>query len=177
MLLLFQHGTPEWENTSMPSFDDSEEGCLEESELELVGRVKAYHNDLEKAMSCAKRLGKQLLVYFEGASSINCRKVNEAVFSDRRVVKYLKDNYVVVRLRVDSREALPENERDTVMLDGQKFVLKTEGQKWANYQKTTLGFSAVPMCTKMDVSRSTYSRPMRYDLSPRNWLRWLESGR
>ena len=51
---------------------------------------------------------------FTGYTCVNCRKMEENVWTDERIDRYLRDEYVIVSLYVDDRSELPTAEH----LDG-----------------------------------------------------------
>ena len=75
--------------------------------LELPYGIQGYF-DYEQALACAKKQGKPLFIDFTGHGCVNCREREAAVWSDPKVLKRLKEDYVVVALYVDEKTELPE---------------------------------------------------------------------
>lgn len=88
------------------------ETCFEPSyknELHLPHGLKGYY-DLNEAICCAKEQNKPIFIDFTGHGCVNCRKMEEYVWSDPRVLKKLSENYVIAALYVDDKVIqLPEN--------------------------------------------------------------------
>lgn len=64
-------------------------------------------NDLEEARVYALQAGKPLLLDFTGWGCVNCRKMEEEVWSRPEVRKRLAEDVVLVSLYVDERTPLP----------------------------------------------------------------------
>lgn len=67
--------------------------------------------DYEEALAYAKEVKKPLFLDFTGHGCVNCREMEARVWSDPRVLKKLKEDYIVVSLYTDDKTSLPENER------------------------------------------------------------------
>src|SRR5690606_34277554 len=80
------------------------------NELHIAHGLGAYY-DYDEAVACAKELKKPLFIDFTGHGCVNCRKMEEKVWSDPRVLKILNEEYVIASLYVDDKNIeLPENE-------------------------------------------------------------------
>jgi len=76
--------------------------------------------DYEKGMAFAKSIDKPVLLDFTGHACVNCRKMEERVWSDTKVLEVLKNDIVLISLYVDDKRSLPENE---------KYISETTGKK------------------------------------------------
>jgi len=70
----------------------------------------AGYFEYQQALACAKAQGKPLFIDFTGHGCVNCREMENYVWSDYRVLKQLKNDFVVVALYVDERKALDPKE-------------------------------------------------------------------
>ncbi|MEA3316650.1 MAG: cytochrome c biogenesis protein CcdA, partial [Bacteroidota bacterium] len=77
--------------------------------LHLPYGLQGYF-DYEQGMACAKKLDKPVLLEFKGHQCSNCKKMENAVWSDQLVQKKLNNEYVIIALYVDDRTKLPESE-------------------------------------------------------------------
>ena len=66
--------------------------------------------DYDQALRCAQAQNKPLFIDFTGHGCVNCREMEQAVWSDPRVLEILRNDYVVVALYVDDKTTLPEEE-------------------------------------------------------------------
>jgi thiol:disulfide interchange protein DsbD len=57
--------------------------------------------DYAEALDAARKLNKPLMLDFTGINCVNCRKMEGQVWSDPKVMKILKEDFVIVSLYVD----------------------------------------------------------------------------
>lgn len=74
----------------------------------------------EQALKCAQAQNKPLFIDFTGHGCVNCREMEQTVWSDPRVLDMLRNDFVVVALYVDDKTTLPENEWYVSEYDGKK---------------------------------------------------------
>ena len=91
--------------------------------------------DLKEGIAYAKKVNKPIMVDFTGYACVNCRKMEEHVWSTEEIDSYLKNDYVIISLYVDDKKELPEEKQLEVnRVNGGTRVLKNYGHKWANFQ-------------------------------------------
>lgn len=98
--------------------------------------------DYDQAMACAKAQNKPLFIDFTGHGCVNCREMEARVWSDPRVLKLLREEFVLVALYVDDKKQLPKEEWYTSKYDGK--LKKTIGKKNADFQISKFGVNAQP---------------------------------
>jgi thiol:disulfide interchange protein DsbD len=111
---------------------------------------------------------------FTGHGCVNCRKMEENVWSDPQILKLLKEKYIIVTLYVDDKKKLPESEWVTSKADGQ--VKKTIGEKYADFQATRFNINAQPYYVLLDTKGDTICTPKAYDSDIADFQNFLESG-
>ena len=141
--------------------------------LELPYGIQGYF-DYEQALACAKKQDKPLFIDFTGHGCVNCREMEAAVWSDPKVLKRLKEDYVVVALYVDEKTELPENEWYVSAYDDR--VKKTIGGQNLDFMIQKLNANAQPYYTLIDPNGSLLSVPKGYDLSVDNFVEFLDNG-
>ena len=94
-----------------------------------------FINDYAGAVQLSKQTNKPILIDFTGWACVNCRKMEEQVWTQPEVTEAIKRNYILVSLYVDDRKKLPATEQFTY--EG-KFI-KTVGEKWALFQAVNFG--------------------------------------
>ena len=141
--------------------------------LELPYGIQGYF-DYEQALACAKKQEKPLFIDFTGHGCVNCREMEAAVWSDPKVLKKLKKDYVVVALYVDEKTELPKNEWYVSAQD--KRVKKTIGGQNLDFMIQRLNANAQPYYTLVDTSGSLLSVPKSYDLDVDNFVEFLDNG-
>lgn len=97
--------------------------------------------DFEDGVAYAKEVNKPILLDFTGWACVNCRKMEENVWSEPDIYPILKDDYILISLYIDDRKELPELEQfDFKYETGRVKTIETVGQKWGTFQ--TLNFNA-----------------------------------
>ena len=107
--------------------------------------LACYHNDLCGAMEESQRTGKPLMIDFTGHGCVNCRKMEEYVWSADGVLELIRDKYVLVSLYVDDREKLPkELQHIYTNKSGTKKQIITVGDRYATLESETFGQVSQP---------------------------------
>lgn len=97
--------------------------------------------DFDEGMAYAKQVNKPILLDFTGWACVNCRKMEENVWSETDVFPILKEDYVLISLYIDDRKELSELQQfDYKYKSGRVKTIETVGQKWGTFQ--TLNFNA-----------------------------------
>jgi thiol:disulfide interchange protein DsbD len=100
--------------------------------------TKGHLTDLCEAMEISRTTGKPLMIDFTGYGCVNCRKMEQFVWTAPGVQETIDQDYVLVSLYVDDRAKLPKEEqhRYTTSLGKQKDIL-TIGDRWATLEAET----------------------------------------
>ncbi|MCK5776504.1 MAG: thioredoxin family protein, partial [Bacteroidales bacterium] len=115
-----------------------------------------------------------IFVDFTGHACVNCREMEANVWSDPKVLKLLREEYIVVALYVDDKTKLPESDWVTSTYDGK--VKKTVGKKFADLQITDYNMNAQPYYVLLDGDAGMLNQPKAYDLKVDNFVEFLEKG-
>lgn len=117
-------------------------------QLHLPHGLAGYF-DYEEALACSKELKKPVFIDFTGHGCVNCRKMEEKVWSDPRVLKLLREEYVIASLYVDDHKIqLPPSEQFISRYTGQKVT--GLGQKNTDLQICYFGANVQPLYVLMD---------------------------
>ena len=135
--------------------------------------IITFH-DYDKGMEFAKKTGKPVLLDFTGYACVNCRKMEELVWSDPKVLDVLKNDVVLISLYVDDKKELPESEQYTSETTGKK--IKTIGNKWSDLQIKTYKANAQPFYVIVDHNSANLTEPSAYNPDIENYYNWLNSG-
>ena len=122
---------------------DSEKSNIE-SALHLGPQGIMVFHDYDKGMAYAKEVNKPAVIDFTGWACVNCRKMEEQVWSDDNVKSILSNDVVLISLYVDERIDLPKNEQYETTLAGKTKMIKTTGDKWMLLQANTYGTNSQP---------------------------------
>jgi thioredoxin-related protein len=137
--------------------------------------LPCFH-DYEKGMAYARESGKPVLLDFTGWACVNCRKMEEQVWSDPRVLKLLGEDYVLISLYVDEKTALPESEQIEVQIGDKTKKLRTIGNRWSHMQATRFGTNSQPYYVVLDHNERQIGEPAAYDPDIEKYIKWLEDG-
>ncbi|WKL49339.1 cytochrome c biogenesis protein CcdA [Flavobacterium pectinovorum] len=135
--------------------------------------IITFH-DYDKGMEFAKKTGKPVLLDFTGYACVNCRKMEELVWSDPKVLGVLKNDVVLISLYVDDKKELPESEQYTSETTGKK--IKTIGNKWSDLQIKNYKANAQPFYVIVDHKSANLTEPSAYNPDIENYYNWLNSG-
>jgi len=114
--------------------------------LHLAHGLEGYF-DFDQALKCAKLQNKPLFIDFTGHGCVNCREMEQTVWSDPRVLKLLKE-YVICALYVDDKSSIPESDWVVSTIDGK--TKKTLGKKNAYFQIKYFDSNAQPNYILLD---------------------------
>ena len=135
--------------------------------------ILSYH-DYEKGVAYAKQVNKPILIDFTGHACVNCRKMEEFVWSDKKVLNTLKNDIVLISLYVDDRRQLPDNESNISKITGKKF--RFIGQKWSEFQTLKYNINAQPFYVLVDHQGNNLIEPSAYNPDADEYFNWLQNG-
>lgn len=133
-------------------------------------------NDFDKALALSKQTGKSLLVDCTGWACVNCRKMEENVWTDPEVKQYIEQHYILVSLYVDDKKLLPAEEQiyGYVTKDGLKKDILTVGDKWATFEAENLSQNTQPLYAIINTKEELVNHPVGYTSDPKKYLEWLK---
>lgn len=130
--------------------------------------------DYETGMAYAKSVNKPVLLDFTGFACVNCRKMEDYVWSDPAILSLLKKEVVLISLYVDDKKELPENEQYISETTGKK--IKTIGNKWSDFQMEHYHANAQPYYIILRNEEQRLSEPVGYTPDVEEYKAWLEGG-
>lgn len=131
--------------------------------------------DYHQALSCARSQHKPLFIDFTGHGCVNCREMEARVWSDPKVLKRLREDFVLVALYVDDRTTLPKDEWYTSSYDNK--VKKTIGRQNADFQISRYHTNAQPHYVILDSDENMVVPPRAYDLSVEGFVKFLDEAK
>ncbi|MEK7225444.1 MAG: cytochrome c biogenesis protein CcdA, partial [Bacteroidota bacterium] len=138
--------------------------------------LNCFHN-YEEGLSYAKKMNKPVMLDFTGWACVNCRKMEEQVWSDPRVLQRLRENVVLISLYVDEKTLLPEAEQIEVKVGKKMKKLKTIGNKWSYLQTSRYETNAQPYYVLIDLNEQKLSKASKYDPDIEKFIQWLDEGK
>lgn len=152
----------------------SELGALPKGAHSGPHGIIAFH-DYEDGLAYAKQINKPILLDFTGYACVNCRKMEDYVWSDKKILSILKNEVVLISLYVDDKKELAEKDKYVSKETGKK--IKTIGNKWSDFQITKYKANAQPYYLILDTDGNTISEePASYDPDIDLYEKWLRSG-
>ncbi len=144
-------------------------------ELHLPHNLKGYF-DVYQALNCAKEQKKPIFVDFTGHGCVNCRKMEEFVWSDPRVLKILQNDYIILSLYVDDKTIQVPKDRWFISLADNK-LKKTLGKQNSDIQIVNFNKNAQPYYVLIDWQGNVLAQPMEYDTDVNKFIKFLEEGK
>lgn len=141
--------------------------------LELPLGLSGYFT-LEDGMKAAQKEGKPIFVDVTGHGCVNCREMEARVWSDPRVLKILKEKYIIVALYNDDKQKLDQSDWVTDAQTGK--VYKDLGRANSYIARTRWGVNAQPNYILLSPSGEQLVPVRGYDLSVDGFIAFLQSG-
>ena len=132
--------------------------------------TECFH-DYYDALEYARKVNKPLLVDFTGHGCVNCRKMEDIVWTVKEVNDLIKDEYVLVSLYVDDREKLPQT---LVTKEGRK--IRNVGNKWAAFQEINFNKQSQPYYVLVNTNEEVMNTPTAYTPDVDTYKAFLECG-
>ncbi len=105
--------------------------------------ILVFH-DYDMGMAHAKKINKPVVLDFTGHACVNCRKMEEQVWSAANVKNTLANDVVLISLYVDERIDLPKEQQYETTMAGKTKKVKTTGDKWMVLQANSYGTNSQP---------------------------------
>lgn len=146
---------------------------ISDNEFHCPHDLNCFH-DYDEGMAYAKKENKPVILDFTGWSCVNCRKMEDNVWSDKTVLGLLSDEYVLISLYVDDKTALPENEQYLSKTTNRK--VKTIGNKWSDFETSRFKTNSQPFYVLIDHQGNLLATPKGYDSSIEGYINFLNEG-
>ena len=160
------------EDGSMPVQNLSDVNANETGLHKLPLGLTGYLS-IDEALVEAKKVGKPVFVDISGLACVNCREMEQRVWSDPQVLQLLRDEFVIAVLYTDDKEKLPESEWVTTK-NGK--VLKDRGRVNAYYVRERFDVSAQPNYVILDPQGNQITPIRGYNLDIDGFVEFLKSG-
>ena len=141
--------------------------------LHLPHNLDGYF-DLEQGLEAAKELGKPVFVDVTGHACVNCREMEQRVWSDPAALDILRNEYVIVALYVDDKHKLDKEDWVTDAETGK--VYKDLGRVNSYIAREKFNVNAQPNYVLLSPDGEILVPTHSYDLSVDNFIKFLNSG-
>ncbi|MEI6311889.1 MAG: cytochrome c biogenesis protein CcdA [Bacteroidota bacterium] len=132
---------------------------------------------LEDAIAEGKKQGKPVMIDFTGWACVNCRKMEENVWSKPEIYKILQKDYIIASLYVDEQIELPKNEQFASPVLNDKFA-NTVGDKWMDLSLRDFKSATQPFYALIDPdNHRILNTPRGYTPDDKVYKSFLECGK
>ncbi len=132
--------------------------------------------DFDQGVAYAKSVNKPILLDFTGWACVNCRKMEENVWSEPDIHSILKEEYVLISLYIDDRKELPkEDQFDFKYESGRVKTIETVGQKWGTFQTLNFNAASQPYYVLLSPNLEILNSSIQY-VDRDTYKNWLNSG-
>ena len=141
--------------------------------LHLPHNLEGYF-DLEQGLEAAKKADKPVFVDVTGHACVNCREMEQRVWSDPAALDILRNEFVLVALYVDDKHKLPKE--DWVTDEDTGKVYKDLGRVNSYIARKRFNVNAQPNYVLLSPDGEILVPTHSYDLSVDNFIKFLKSG-
>jgi thiol:disulfide interchange protein DsbD len=161
-------------STSSASSNGNHDNLPEGAHLLAPHDIVAF-NDYDKGLAYAKEVGKPVMIDFTGWACVNCRKMEQNVWPNPKVLDILKNKVVLISLYVDDKRPLEASEVVESKLKPGK-QLKYIGQKWSELQTLKYKANSQPFYVLMDHNEENLIDPVSFTPDADVYYEWLQKG-
>jgi thiol:disulfide interchange protein len=133
-------------------------------------------DDYDKGLAYAKTVNKPIMLDFTGHACVNCRKMENNVWSVNSVLSILKNDVVLISLYVDDKRELPKSEQFTSKTTGSE--IETIGDKWTDFMISKYNTNTQPLYVLTDLNGNNLNakQPTISYVSVEEYESWLKTG-
>ena len=133
-------------------------------------------DDYDKGLAYAKKINKPIMLDFTGHACVNCRKMENNVWSDERILTILKNQVVLISLYVDDKRELPTTEQFVSKTTGSR--IETIGDKWTDLMISKYKTNTQPLYVLTDLEGKNLNtkQPTISFVGIEEYESWLKQG-
>lgn len=136
----------------------------------------AIFDDYDKGLAYAKTVNKPIMLDFTGHACVNCRKMENNVWSYKSILPILKNEVVLISLYVDDQRPLPKSEQFISKTTGAE--IETIGDKWTDFMISKYNTNTQPLYVLTDLQGNSINvkQPSISYVSVVEYEAWLKAG-
>ena len=135
------------------------------------------YKDFETGWRVAQEENKPILLDFTGWACVNCRRMEENVWSDPSVFSLINEEFVLISLYVDDRKELPQSDQFVFTYpSGRQKPIETIGQKWGTFQTVNFNAASQPYYVLMNHNEENLIDPVAYTPDVDEYYEWMLNG-
>ena len=167
---------PTWNLSLLSGFPPPQFYSLYEQESDCPLGLDCY-KDFDEGLAKAKEVNKPILLDFTGWACVNCRKMEENVWSEPDIYQLLKDDYILISLYVDdNKKQLPTNQQfDFLKQNGNVKKIKSVGDKWSTFQVINFKNASQPYYILLSPDLEVLNSAQQYT-DRDTYYDWLKNG-
>jgi thiol:disulfide interchange protein DsbD len=167
---------PTWNLSLLSGFPPPQFYSIYEQETDCPLGLNCY-DDFEEGLAAAKETNKPILLDFTGWACVNCRKMEENVWSEPDIYQTLKEDYILISLYVDDNEKeLPKEQQfDFLKKNGKVKKIETVGDKWSTFQVINFKNASQPFYVLLSADLEVLNSAQQYT-DRDTYNNWLKEG-
>jgi thiol:disulfide interchange protein len=167
---------PTWNLSLLSGFPPPQFYSLYEQESDCPLGLDCY-KDFDKGLEKAKKVNKPILLDFTGWACVNCRKMEENVWSEPDIYQLLKDDYILISLYVDdNKKLLPTDQQfDFLKQNGNVKKIRSVGDKWSTFQVINFKNASQPYYVLLSPDLEILNSAQQYT-DRDTYYEWLKDG-
>ncbi len=131
--------------------------------------------DYEEGMEAARKEGKPVFIDFTGHGCVNCREMEARVWSDKNVLRSLKDDYIIISLYTDDKTILLAEDEWYYSKNSGKLIKRLD-KKNADIESCYFDESSQPLYALLD-NKGEMLQPQRgHNLDIKEYYTFLKNG-
>lgn len=133
--------------------------------------------DYETGLQMAREQNKLILLDFTGYACVNCRRMEEKIWTNPKVYKLLKEKFIIISLYVDDKKILSSAQQFTYTTkNGTERKIRTVGDNWSTFETENFKENSQPLYAILNTEEVLLSHPAAYTPSANDYLQWLQCG-
>lgn len=148
--------------------------------------INSDENDCPLNLNCYKEFdegrkiseveNKPILLDFTGWACVNCRKIEQNVWSIKKIYDLISNEFILISLYVDDRKRLLGEEQFVYKFKNGKIKnIKTIGDKWSTFQAINFSSASQPYYILLYPDGKIINSPIQYTDSE-TYYNWLKEG-
>jgi thiol:disulfide interchange protein len=133
-------------------------------------------DNYQSGLAYAKKVNKPIMFDFTGHACVNCRKMENNVWSDTKVLPILNDQIVLISLYVDDKRELPKEQQFISPSTGSE--IETIGDKWTDFMISKYKTNTQPLYVLTDLEGNSLNteKPTISYVGVDEYYDWLKAG-
>lgn len=133
--------------------------------------LNCFH-DYDEGLAYAQEQNKPILLDFTGYGCVNCRRMEDNVWSQDEVYKIINDHYVLISLYTDEKKELEDKYYSNIL----EKKVRTIGIKWQDFQGTFFNKISQPYYVLLSPHEKILNKPRPYTPDVETYKSFLECG-